>query len=104
MVREVFEGSLRNDLVVNQMHVNRVPERHRVNEIPVLGSPDLWVIAGPALAEMVVSVKEECKVDVAEERSHPDDTEAAGRVGDRCGELTACLIDGIEVVEGSTDF
>lgn len=61
--------------------MNGVSEAHGVNEVPILSSSNLGVVAGPTITELVVAVEEEIKIDVMHDGSHSLDAHTFGPIG-----------------------
>ena len=63
------------------MDVHRVRNgntKHGVDEVPILGSSDRWILTGSALAELIVPVYEEIESGVSEQRPHSASSDAIG--------------------------
>lgn len=101
---EHFESGHSDDLVVDEMYMDRVTEAHRIDEVPILCCAYLGIVAGPTLAEIVVPVKKEGEVGIAEERSHSDGIKTSGRINDGLGEILAEIVYAGKVVKGSSDL
>ena len=79
--------------------------KHGVDEVPILGCTDGWILTGSALAELIVPIYEEFESVVSEQRPHSASSDAIGGSAG-LAELLRCAgkrADLAEIVERPTD-